>query len=256
MKRIKSMIIICLTITIFMAGFATAATITVRADSWPPYNDEPNSEHPGYMIEIAEAIFAAHGHDIDYQLMPWARSLDAVQKGTYDAVVGTDPAESPELIFPNEPFGVNQNGFFVKKGSAWKYSGIESIKQIRLGVVDGYGYYEDLDTYIEDYKGNKLFAATGDDALSKLLKMLKAGRLDVVIENVNVMTQVLKDVNLSGEIVNAGNAKEKADLFMAFTPEKESSEAYSRIFDEGIVKLRSSGKLQEILTGYGLADWK
>lgn len=256
MKQITSILIACLVLTIFLAGFAAADTITVRADSWPPYNDEPNSEQPGYMVEIAQVIFSAHGHNIDYKLMPWTRSLDEVRKGTYDAVIGTDPDESPELIFPNEAFGVNQNGFFVKKGSAWKYSGIDSVKQIRLGVIDGYGYYPDLDKYIEGYKGSKLFAATGDDALPKLLKMLKAGRIDVVIENVNVMTQTLKEKNLSNELVSAGIAEEKFDLFMAFSPEKANSKEYSRIFDEGLAKLRRSGKLQEILARYGLADWK
>jgi polar amino acid transport system substrate-binding protein len=209
------------------------------------------------MIELAKLVFETKGHEIDYQLMPWTRSLDAVGKGTYDAVVGTDPEESPSFVFPKESLGVNKNGFYVKKGSSWKYGGIDSIKQIRLGIIDGYGYYTDLDSYIEEGgKGPKLFAATGDDALPKLIKMLKAGRLDVVIENINVMTHELNAGKLSGEIVQAGSPNEEAPLYMAFSPAKESSKEYAKILDDGIVELRNNGKLQEVLTKYGLKDWK
>jgi polar amino acid transport system substrate-binding protein len=257
MKRITTTLISLLVFSTLTAGFATAATITVRADSWAPYNEEPNSAQPGYMIELAKLIFEAKGHEVDYQLMPWSRSLDAVGKGTYDAVVGTDPEESPDFVFPAEPLGVNKNGFYVKKGSSWKYEGIDSIKQIRLGIIDGYGYYSDLDSYIEESKkSGKLFAATGEDALPKLIKMLKAGRLDAVIENINVMTHELNEEKLSGAIVQAGSPNSEAPLYMAFSPAKESSKEYAKILDAGIVELRSSGKLQKILAKYGLKDWK
>lgn len=257
MKRITSTLVVLLVFTALIAGSAVAATITVRADSWAPYNEEPNSAKPGYMIELAKLVFEAKGHEIDYQLMPWSRSLAAVEKGTYDAVVGTDPEESPNFVFPEESLGVNKNGFYVKKGSSWQYDGIDSIKQVRLGIIDSYGYYLELDNYIEEGgKGTKLFAATGDDALPKLIKMLKAGRLDVIIENINVMTHELDAQKLSGEIVQAGSPEEESPLYMAFSPAKESSREYAKILDDGIAELRNSGKLQEILTKYGLKDWK
>ncbi len=257
MKRITTTLISLLVFSVLSAGFAFAATISVRADSWAPYNEEPNSAQPGYMIELAKLIFEAKGHEIDYQLMPWTRSLDAVGKGTYDAVVGTDPEESPDFVFPAEPLGVNKNGFYAKKGGSWKYEGIDSVKQIRLGVIDGYGYFTELDSYIEeDKKSGKLFAATGDDALPKLIKMLKAGRLDAVIENINVMTHELNVKKLSNEIVQAGGPSEESPLYMAFSPAKESSKEYAKILDDGIVELRSNGKLQEVLAKYGLKDWK
>jgi len=255
MKRITNTLISLVVLTILTAGFATAATITIRTDMWAPYTDEPG-EKPGYMVEVAEAIFTANGDKIDYQLMPWTRCLEDVKKGTYDAVLGTDPDESPTFVYPVEALGVNQNAFYVKKGSSWKYTNTESFKQIRLGLIDGYGYYPELDSYIETYKGNKLFKATGDDALPKLLKMLKAGRLDAVIDNVNVMSSIIQNEKLENTIVSAGVVDHKSDLFMAFTPAKDSSKDYAKIFDAGLVELRNSGKLQEILAKYGLKDWK
>ena len=46
-----------LVFSVLTAGFATAATITIRADSWAPYNEEPKSAQPGYMIDVAKLIF-------------------------------------------------------------------------------------------------------------------------------------------------------------------------------------------------------
>ena len=82
MKRITNTLISLVVLTILTAGFATAATITIRTDMWAPYTDEPG-EKPGYMVEVAEAIFTANGDKIDYQLMPWTRCLEDVKKGTY-----------------------------------------------------------------------------------------------------------------------------------------------------------------------------
>ena len=255
MKRITTTLIALLVLSFLTAGLATAATITVRTDPWPPYTDEPGDK-PGYMTEVVEAIFTAMGHTVDYQIMPWSRALDAVQKGTYDAVLGTDPSESPDFVFPEQALGVNQNGFYVKKGNSWKYTGGESFKGIRVGVIDGYGYFPELDSYLESYKGKKLFVATGDDALPKLLKMLKAGRVDAVIDNMNVMAVTLEENNLADDIVLAGSVDDVGPLYMAFTPAKDSSKDYSKMFDDGLAELRSSGKLQEILSRYGLKDWK
>lgn len=255
MKRITTTLIALLVLSVLTAGLATAATITVRTDPWPPYTDEPGDK-PGYMTEVVEAIFTARGHTVDYQIMPWSRALDAVQKGTYDAVFGTDRDESPDFVFPEQALGVNQNGFYVKKGNSWKYTGGDSFKEVRVGVIDGYGYFPELDSYLESYKGKKLFVATGDDALPKLLKMLKAGRVDAVIDNMNVMAVTLEENNLADDIVLAGSVDDVGPLYMAFTPAKDSSKDYSKMFDDGLAELRSSGKLQEILSRYGLKDWK
>ncbi len=255
MKRITSFLAVCLALTLLTTGFAIAETITIRTDTWAPYTDTPGDK-PGYMTEVAEAIFTAKGYKIDYQLMPWTRCLDAVKKGTYDAVLGTEPSESPTFVYPTEALGVNQNGFYVKKGSSWKYTNADSFKQVRLGIIDGYGYFPELDSYIETYKGNKLFKATGEDALPKLLKMLKAGRLDAIIDNINVMSASIQEGKLTDVIVSAGAVDYLDDLYMAFSPAKDSSEKYSKIFDEGLIELRKSGELQKIMESYGLKDWK
>jgi len=87
-------------------------TITVRADAWPPYNDQPNSKLPGYMIEIAEYAFKKNGYQLDYQLLSWERSLEQVATGEIDCVVGAYKSEARNFIFPKNSFGEEYVAFY------------------------------------------------------------------------------------------------------------------------------------------------
>ena len=44
-------------------------------------------------------------------------------------------------------------------------------------------------------------------------------------------------------------------IYIAFSPQKPESHKLAKILSEGMLKLRESGKLEEILNKYGLSDW-
>lgn len=49
---------------------ARAETITIVADPWCPYNCEPGSDEPGFMVEIARRVFAEAGIEVRYETVP------------------------------------------------------------------------------------------------------------------------------------------------------------------------------------------
>ena len=63
-------------------------TLTLAADNWCPFNCQPNSTYPGYMIEIAQQVFAEYNININYQVIPWSRALRLCRAGIISAVVG------------------------------------------------------------------------------------------------------------------------------------------------------------------------
>lgn len=79
---------------------ATAETLSIRADLWPPYNDEPKSNKPGYMIVVLMEIFLRQGYQLDYQTLSWEDSLEAVRRGQFNAVVGASKDDAPTLSSP------------------------------------------------------------------------------------------------------------------------------------------------------------
>jgi len=255
--RLKTLLVAIL-LVICTAQMATAEALSVRSDLWPPYNDDPKSIKPGYMINVLMEIFLPQGYTLDYQQLSWTDSLEAVRKGQFNAVIGATKDDAPDFVFPRESFGISDTAFFVKGGSKWKFTGKTSLESIRLGVIESYSYNEEIDTYIKANKGTKrLVEATGDEPLTALVRMLENGQIDAIAEDTNVMfaTMISGKVPM-GSIVAAGSCKEKSTLYIAFSPKNPKSKELAAKFDAGIKALRSSGKLQAILKLYGLDDWK
>jgi polar amino acid transport system substrate-binding protein len=252
--------ILLLSVLLLFCGVqaATAETLSVRADLWPPYNDEPKSLRPGYMIMVLMEIFLKQGYSLDYQTLSWEESLKAVREGQFNAVIGASRDDAPDFIFPQESFGVSDTSFFVSPESQWKFAGIGSLKRIRLGVIEDYAYEEALDAYIKANKGTgKIVVSTGDDPMKNLIFKLQNGHIDAIVEDSNVMMSAI----LSGKIplkgvVSAGSLKEKSEVYIAFSPKNPKSKELAAKFDAGIRNLRGSGRLKAILGLYGLTDWK
>jgi len=258
-SRIASKLL-CAALVAFATAFSACAqeTITARADAWAPFNGDPLSDSPGYGIEILKEIFEPRGFKIDYQILPWDETLKEVEEGKYDIAIAANVEESPKLVFPKEEFGVNENAFFVKAGSSWTFAGIDSLRGVRLGCIDKYSYDSELDKYIASAKGSdKVQVLTGDEPLRKNIKKLFAERVDVLVECPQVMAWSLRIMGINEkEVSQAGKLKGVHKIYMAFTPAKESSKRYAKIFDEGMKELRENGKLKDLLGKYGLRDWR
>lgn len=243
---------------LLLAISAIADTITIRSDSWPPYNDDPKDPKAGYMIEVMKAIYEPLGHKIDYQLMSWDESLENVAKGKFNAVVGAAKEDAENFVFPEETFGGSKNTFFVLKTNKWVYTDSESIKQVKLGVIEDYSYSEVIDDYIKENKKNgKVVFTRGEEALQLLINRLQTGKVDAVVEDASVMIFALMKMKIPpSEIKAVGTPNDTQNIYVAFSPALPNSKKYAQQFDEGIRKLRSSGKLKQIMSRYNLSDWR
>lgn len=238
-----------------MVGMAAAAeTVTLAADSWAPFSGEPG-DRPGSMVEITTAIFEKAGYKVEYSLQPWKRVLTDVAKGALDGAVGASDADG--LHVPTEAAGMCGTAVFVRKDSAWRYTGIESLAPLTVGAAEAYTYGEPIDSYIAKVKGSdKLQLAGGDAPLATNIKKLAAGRLDAVLETPEVFWSCLKDMGLKGEdFIQAGMVIEPGPFYSAFTP-NERGRKLAKIFDDGMAELRKSGDLAKILARYDMKDWK
>ena len=235
--------------------FALAETIRVRADRWYPFNGDPGSERPGYVIEIMQKILGAAGHEIDYQLMPWERALHAVNKGGSDCLVGAYPEEAPGLLFATVSVGKDTDVFITSNDSQWVYESIDSLKGKRFGAVSGYSYDSALDSLIIS-KPSGMVLITGHDGLQRGLRMIDSGRLDTFVESRMVF---LSNVYLAGTRQKyriAGETEQESPMYVACTPANPQSRAWLTLLDEGIPALRKSGDLAVLLRRYGLDDWE
>jgi len=241
-----------------------ADTITIKSDEWCPFNCEPGSDSPGYMIEVAGIIFQKAGHELKYENMPWSRSIDQARKGNIDAIPGATKGEVPDFIFPEEEFGASMTYFFVKKGTSWKFKDVSSLASIRIGVQDDYEYGGMVDEYIEKNRNTmNVQVVKSDDPVTLNLKKLIKGNIDAYPEDKLVFLYNAKLMGVLDQVEEAGMIPivEKEDfeatkIYLAFSPMNPKSVEYAKILSDGIKEMRASGELQKVLDKYGLKDWK
>jgi polar amino acid transport system substrate-binding protein len=253
-----------LSFLILMPATAFSDTILLQSDIWCPYNCAPDSKLPGYAIEIAKKIFEKAGHKFKYEVAPWSRSLKLAKEGQITAIVGVSRNEAPELIFPEQEFGISAIHFFKRKGFPWKFEGIGSFETVRVGIMADYEYGDGLDAYFEkNRKTRKVQIIRAEEPLVLNIRKLLRGRIDVIPEDKSVFIETANGMGVLGKIEYAGvdpiNSKEGLDearLYMAFSPKNPKSKEYAKLLSAGIEQMRLSGELSKILAKYQLTDWR
>lgn len=242
-----------------LAGTSLAQqTVSFRADNWYPYNSDPSDAKPGYVVEILKAVFEKDGGKVDYMIIPWKRATIEADKGDINGIIGAFKSDTPDYVFPEEPIGIGENTMFVKKGTAWTYSGVDSLKDKRLGIVNSYSYGDKVDEYIKQNhaKLQAVDESSGDNASGQAIRKLEAGRIDVFVEGKTVFWAQVAKMGLSkDDFVEAGQASVPEPLYVAFSPKKTESKALAAKLTAGIRELRKSGELAKILAKYEVKDW-
>lgn len=244
---------------VMLPFFANAETIRIRADEWCPYNCVSDSETPGYMIEIAQKVFEPLGHEVDYKTLPWARAILETRKGAFEAIVGAYKEDAPDFVFPANHLGFSTEGVIGKPDLQWSYQGVDSFRQVKLGIIRDYSYGDEIDNYINEVQKNPDLTvqnASGDNALELNIKKLLKGRIDVLVSNELVFRYHLKKTGRDWTQFKKVGVTTAQEVYIAFSPAHNSSAAWAKALDEGLNRLRKSNQLQSILDKYGLEDWE
>jgi polar amino acid transport system substrate-binding protein len=145
-------------------------------------------------------------------------------------------------------------------GQSWQYRGPRSLREIRLGVVNGYQYGPSVDAALRaPAAAERVSWATGVRASEGNLKKLALGRLDAVLEDRQVM-RYLSWAGAGEDRVELRTAtclsEEPPELYVVFERSNPNARRYAQQFSEGMRRLRASGALAEVLGRYGLSDWR
>jgi len=240
-----------------VSGTVQADEIVLAADVWPPFICKPDSAKQGYMVDIAKKVFGAKGHKVVYKELPWSRAVKTCRKGDLTGILGAAFGDAKDFVFPKEELAKLENFAFVLKDSTWDYKNADSLKEVKLGVIQDYDYGVATMKYLKANKGSKMIQyVSGNDPLKKNIKKLKAKRIDALIEVKPVFDYVVKELGWSDAFKAAGSDGEADPVYIAFSPANPKSKEYAKILSDGIVELRKSGELAKILGEYGQKDWK
>jgi len=232
-------------------------TLTLVADDWCPYNCSEKGTPPGFLVEFAREIFSAAGHTVEYKVVPWARAVEEVKAGRYTALLGAVPEEAPELVYPGRPAWHSVDGFYVKKGNPWRYTGKESLLKVTLGAIIDYGYGGGIQEYVEEHGSDpkRVQLSSGEEPLHVNVRKLLAGRVDVVVEDTAVMDHYASNQQL-GEKIELAGTSEPQPVYISFSPKESKAKEYSALLSKGLEELEKSGAGAKILKRYGIETRK
>lgn len=235
-----------------------ALTVTLAADPWCPYT----CAESGFMVEIAREIFKKNRIEVDYRVIPWKEALEKARTGEIDGVIGATHDDAPDFIYPQSVQGLSDTRFWVAEDSEWVYSGVSSLENIVLGVIEDYAYTKELNDYIKANTGNdkRIYAAKGNNALAENISKLTSHKINVIAEDYNVIQNLISNSGKDMRIKSAGSPVKDDSigtsyLYVAFSPANAKSRRFVTMMDEGMKQLRESGELKKILDIYHVNDW-
>ena len=208
------------------------------------YTDEQKKD--GYIQNIAIEAFKKAGYEAKVEFMPWSRALDTVMMGKGEVLIGvyytSDRAKN--MTFSNS-IGKTVYSFFENKNSNIKYNKLEDLKGYIIGIQRGVAINTEFDNaaYLKKEPAN-----IPNENIEKLLN----GRIDLYIEQTNVVKQFLKkdfpsDIN---SIVEVDPPLMEKDYFVAFSKEFPDYEQKVKEFNEGLKIITEDGTVDKIMEQY------
>lgn len=191
--------------------------------AYPPYiTVDADGEISGIDIELIRRIYKQAGIEVKVYLASFEQSLRLVEKGIADLVPTLSKTPDRDKIFAftenyREP---TRYAFLALKKSDVKIQCFEDLRQYRIGVMKGYGYWA---RFLEDEKIQKEVC----DKEEVLFKKLQHGQIDSFIMNQEAAEYYLQKSGLGDKLCFMAytyQAEGGSDTRVAFTKKRDMSE--------------------------------
>ena len=225
-------------------------TLIGVAENWPPF--EYYTEVGGKYIEtgrdllILKAVLKRMGYDLKVMWLPWVRCLEMMKTKKADILL--DAAKTKErtgyLYFPDEPVSVMTNVFFFLKDRKIKFDKPDDIKGLTVAYIEAYYYEDELKKL--PVKLERVYD------LDSAFRMLLKGRVDLVIDDVNVGLFRARQLGIIDKIDYIKKPVTKVvPLYMAFA-KKPGYDKLAEEFSEELKKFKKTEEYFKIIKNYGL----
>ncbi|MCP4405996.1 MAG: transporter substrate-binding domain-containing protein [bacterium] len=225
-------------------------TVRVAWGEWKPYCSE-ELPHKGFYTHLFSEIFAAVGMKVEHVIVPWKRAYIITQDGDADTSPGwmKTPEREAEVLF-SEPYAEACVYYFHRKETTFDWATEEDLAGWTFGATLGYSQEAALKALQE--KGVKLKLDTSAEDLFNMKKLV-AGRIDLFASNRAVAETLLRE-HFTPEETATITFHEKpmyCDAHYAiFSKTSEKSKPLLTSFNEGLKKLKESGRYDEILEAF------
>ena len=169
--------------------------IKVATSPYEPYIIYENETFSGIDIELIQNAFKGSAYDIEFQLVPWDTSINMI-RDKISNVLPTLSYREDRLTYLtySEPYRVQSEFcFYAKKTSRFDVNRFIDLKGHRVGMVNGYSYFEQLRS---DQTVDKHYYSRDEVMIKQLLN----GHLDIIVMNQDVGDYLVKKMKVTHDI--------------------------------------------------------
>ena len=213
----------------FIFSSHAKVTLTLATTHWCPYTCDYNGNKHGVVGDILESSLLAHSINLKIEYYPWSRAIQLANQNKVDGLLTATLQESPDLIFSKSPIGSYQMCFYTKVTNPWVYQPNLNLGKNKLAVVQDYGYGEPLDPYIDENKDNNLVFISGSNSTNRLIKMLQMERVDIIIEDRNVIQWTVIKNNLDTSLIKEAGCLKEQPFYLALSPSEQNIELMKKL---------------------------
>lgn len=222
------------------ASHAEPRDVGVATDFWPPFRiEQPDGSITGIDVDLMKLVGKEMGVHFDINIYPWPRCLRYMKGGVQDIMTGVakTAGRTEYIVYSEIPYYSCSPAFYARKNHDDIVREYEDLRGQVIGYTRDSAYFTrfDSDTGLRKFdKNNEL----------QLLKMLAAGRLDLIIGTDCQVDYDIMRLGLQGTIQKMPyQPEDKVKLYIGISHKSpflerldELNRVLKKFVDEGMVE--------------------
>ncbi|MCJ8318822.1 MAG: transporter substrate-binding domain-containing protein [Colwellia sp.] len=243
-------ILLCTLLWMILTTNLFAETIRITTGEWEPYLSNYSYQF-GLDSHIVTEAFKLEGVTVEWGFFPWQRAFQYAKNGKHwDASCCWWPDDDikKEFLF-SDAINTTSFVFFHLKSYNFHWDSLQDLKGIKIGGTSKYNYSEEFTRAIDIEALDVEFVTKDEFNYKKLL----AGRIQIFLNDPAVGNAQIRN-NLSADEADLLTHSPKEfginTLHFIISKNKQGHQYYLDKFNEGMKKLKNSGRYQQMLNDF------
>lgn len=232
--------------SLFTYAIAGKKKVIIATLDYPPYVSK-SLPGKGWTWEVAQKAFESQGFSAELHIVPWARAVHMTKSGEVDAlfIANQTPERNKWAIFSDQ-VGVEASVLWKRRDRQYPFEKLGDLKGLKIGGLRSSAQMQFLtDAGIAVYTLNDF---------SHGIKMLNAGRLDLVLADKLVLTHLLNSMppKIKESLDYIDPPVHVAGFHLAVSRKTPNSAEIVEAFNKGLKEIHENGIYDDILRKHKL----